>query len=64
MVAETPMALVGLACEKGDRARREIPVGRFARPSEIEAAALYLCSGGTGIVNGANLMADGGNTAR
>lgn len=63
-VVETPMALVGWAGEKGERARREIPVGRFARPSEIAAAALYLCSDAAGIVNGANLMADGGNTAR
>lgn len=63
-VVETPMALVGWAGEKGERARREIPVGRFARPSEIAAAALYLCSEPAGIVNGANLMADGGNTAR
>jgi 2-deoxy-D-gluconate 3-dehydrogenase len=63
-VVETPMALVGWAGEKGERARREIPVGRFARPSEIAAAALYLCSESAGIVNGANLKADGGNTAR
>lgn len=63
-VVETPMALVGWAGEKGERARREIPVGRFAKPSEIAAAALYLCSDAAGIVNGANLKADGGNTAR
>jgi NAD(P)-dependent dehydrogenase (short-subunit alcohol dehydrogenase family) len=63
-VVETPMALVGWAGQKGERARREIPVGRFAKPSEIAAAALYLCSESAGIVNGANLKADGGNTAR
>lgn len=63
-VVETPMALIGWAGEKGERARREIPVGRFAQPSEIAAAALYLCSADAGIVTGTNLMTDGGNTAR
>lgn len=63
-VVETPMALVGWAGEKGERAKAEIPVGRFAKPSEIAAAALYLASAEAGIVNGATLMADGGFTIR
>ncbi|MSU88435.1 SDR family oxidoreductase [Rhodobacteraceae bacterium 2CG4] len=63
-VVETPMALVGWAGEKGERARREIPVGRFARPEEVAAAALYFCSDAAAIVTGANLAVDGGNTAR
>lgn len=63
-VVETPMALVGWAGEKGDQARREIPVGRFAKPHEIASAALYLASADAGIVNGATLMADGGYTIR
>lgn len=63
-VVETPMALVGWAGEKGERAKREIPVGRFAKPEEIAAAAIYLCSEGAGIVNGANLTTDGGRTIR
>lgn len=63
-VVETPMALVGWSGEKGDQARREIPVGRFARPDEIAAAAIYLASGAAGIINGATLMADGGYTIR
>ncbi|HRW16735.1 MAG: SDR family oxidoreductase [Rhodobacteraceae bacterium] len=63
-VVETPMALVGWSGEKGVRMRQEIPVGRFARPGEIAAAALYLASEAAGIVNGENLMADGGYSIR
>lgn len=63
-VVETPMALVGWAGEKGDRMRREIPVGRFAKPSEIAAAALYLSSSEAGIITGENLITDGGFSVR
>ena len=63
-VVETPMALVGWSGEKGEKARGEIPVGRFARPAEIAAAALYLCSDLAAIVNGENLVVDGGYTIR
>lgn len=63
-VVETPMALVGWAGEKGEKAKADIPVGRFAQPSEIAAAALYFASEGAAIVTGANLMADGGFTAQ
>lgn len=63
-VVETPMALVGWAGEKGDRMRREIPVGRFAKPSEIAAAALYLSSAEAGIITGENLITDGGFSIR
>ncbi|NVO24350.1 GolD/DthD family dehydrogenase [Donghicola mangrovi] len=63
-VVETPMALVGWSGEKGEQAKRDIPVGRFARPSEIAAAAMYLCSDQAGIINGENLVADGGYTIR
>jgi NAD(P)-dependent dehydrogenase (short-subunit alcohol dehydrogenase family) len=63
-VVETPMALVGWAGEKGERAKAEIPVGRFAKPREIAAAAMYLCSEDAGIVTGENLVTDGGYTIR
>jgi NAD(P)-dependent dehydrogenase (short-subunit alcohol dehydrogenase family) len=61
-VVETPMALVGWSGEKGERAKAAIPVGRFAKPSEIAHAAVYLASAGAGIVNGENLVMDGGFT--
>lgn len=63
-VVDSPMALVGWAGEKGVQARKEIPVGRFARPTEIAAGAVYLCSEDAGIVNGENLVMDGGYTVR
>lgn len=63
-VVETPMALVGWSGEQGVQARQEIPVGRFAKPSEIAAAAAYLASEDAGIINGETLMADGGFTIR
>lgn len=63
-VVDTPMALVGWSGEKGVRARAEIPVGRFAKPSEIAAAARYLASAEAAIITGEVLMADGGYTAR
>ena len=63
-VVETPMALIGWAGDKGERARAEIPVGRFAKTAEIAAAALYLVSAEAAIVNGENLVADGGYTIR
>ncbi len=62
-VVETPMALVGWSGEKGEKAKRDIPVGRFAKPSEIAAAALYFASADAGIITGVNLLADGGFTS-
>lgn len=63
-IVDTPMAEIGWAGEKGVKARREIPVGRFATPKEVAAAALYFASADAGIVTGANLLVDGGFTAR
>ena len=51
------------AGETGETFRRKIPVGRFAEPEEIAFAVLYLASGGAGMVNGENLVVDGGYTA-
>ncbi|MBD9527818.1 SDR family oxidoreductase [Paracoccus sp. PAR01] len=63
-VVETPMALVGWAGEKGEKARRDIPVGRFAQPREIAAAARFLASSDAAIITGEVLMADGGYSLR
>jgi len=59
-VVDTPMALVGWSGDKGARMRTEAPIGRFAKPGEIAAAALYLASAEAGIINGENLIPDGG----
>lgn len=63
-VVETELGRSVWSGEKGDRARAEIPTGRFAQPREVAEAALYLASDAAAMVNGANLMLDGGNTIR
>jgi len=63
-VVETELAKIGWSGEKGERARAEIPTRRFAQPEEIALAALYLASDAAAMVNGANLMVDGGYTIR
>jgi len=47
---------------KGDPMRAMIPVGRFAEPSEVAAAVLYLASDAAAMVNGHVLRIDGGAT--
>lgn len=61
-VVETELGMSGWAGEKGTRARAAIPVRRFAKPWEVAAAVMYLASEGAAMVNGANLMIDGGYT--
>jgi NAD(P)-dependent dehydrogenase (short-subunit alcohol dehydrogenase family) len=39
-----------------------IPVGRFAEPEEIAAVALFLASDDSLMVNGADIVVDGGYT--
>jgi len=46
----------------GEALRQQVPVGRFARPEEIAAAAVYLASDAAAMVNGADLLVDGGFT--
>jgi len=48
--------------EKGEAARKRIPSGRFAYPEEIAAAAVFLASAGADMINGADLLIDGGYT--
>ena len=47
---------------KGDAFRTKIPVGRFGEVEEIAHAVLYLVSGAAGLINGENLVIDGGYT--
>lgn len=61
-VVETELGLSGWAGETGERARATIPTRRFAKPVEIAAAIMYLASGEAAMINGANLMIDGGYT--
>jgi NAD(P)-dependent dehydrogenase (short-subunit alcohol dehydrogenase family) len=48
----------------GEAMKRLIPTGRFALPEEIAAAAVYLGSDLSDMVNGADLVIDGGYTIR
>jgi NAD(P)-dependent dehydrogenase (short-subunit alcohol dehydrogenase family) len=49
---------------KGEAMKAQIPTGRFAEPEEIAAAALFLASDAAGMINGADLLIDGGFTAK
>lgn len=48
----------------GEAHRREIPAQRFAEPTEVAAAVVYLASDEAAMVNGSELKVDGGFTAR
>ena len=63
-VVNSPMALVGWAGEKGERAKADIPTRRFAEPEEVALGVLFLASGAAAMINGANLPIDGGYTIR
>jgi NAD(P)-dependent dehydrogenase (short-subunit alcohol dehydrogenase family) len=49
---------------EGDAFKKLIPAGRFAEPEEIAAAALFLASDASLMINGADLPVDGGFLAR
>jgi NAD(P)-dependent dehydrogenase (short-subunit alcohol dehydrogenase family) len=61
---ETELAKVGWSGEAGERARAEIPTRRFVQPIEVAEAIYFLASDAAAMINGANLMLDGGNTIR
>lgn len=61
-VVETQLGLTGWAGEKGERARAAIPTRRFAKPEEVAAAVLYIAGDSAAMINGANLVIDGGYT--
>jgi 2-deoxy-D-gluconate 3-dehydrogenase len=61
-VVETELGKRAWAGEVGVAMKKKIPVGRFAQPEEIAAAILYLVSGVAGMINGENLIIDGGYT--
>jgi NAD(P)-dependent dehydrogenase (short-subunit alcohol dehydrogenase family) len=49
---------------EGEALKAQIPVGRFALPEEIAAAAVFLASDAARMINGADLVVDGGYTIR
>lgn len=44
--------------------KKLIPTGRFALPEEIAATAVFLASDGARMINGADILVDGGYTIR
>jgi NAD(P)-dependent dehydrogenase (short-subunit alcohol dehydrogenase family) len=42
--------------------RSQVPIKRFAKPEEIAEAVLFLCSGASSFVVGAEIVIDGGMT--
>ncbi|SDS77349.1 GolD/DthD family dehydrogenase [Microlunatus soli] len=63
-VVLTPLGIDAWDNEKGRAHQAEVPVGRFAMPNEIAAAAGYLASDAAAMINGADLAIDGGFTIR
>lgn len=61
-VVETPLGKKAWAGEKGEKAKSEIPTGRFAQPEEVAAMIAYLASDEAAMVTGTNMLLDGGFT--
>lgn len=52
------------AGEVGEKAMKEIPLGRFGYPEEVAAVALFLASDASNFITGENIVIDGGNTIK
>lgn len=63
-VVLTELGKKAWAGQKGEDMKKLIPTGRFAMPEEIAAAAVFLASNGSNMINGADLVIDGGYTIR
>ena len=61
-VVLTELGRKAWAGDVGDAFKAKIPLGRFAYPEEIAAAALFLASNASDMISGENLVIDGGYT--
>lgn len=59
-IVATDMGAMAWSGAKGDEARSKIPAGRFADPEEVAAMVGYVVSPEAGMINGADLLIDGG----
>lgn len=59
-IVETALGKKAWAGERGEQAKKQIPVGRFAQPEEVAGLVMYLLSGAAQMVTGENVVIDGG----
>jgi 2-deoxy-D-gluconate 3-dehydrogenase len=59
-IVETALGKKAWAGELGERAKLQIPIGRFAQPEEIAGLVLYLLSDAAKMITGENVIIDGG----
>lgn len=62
-VVETPLGKQAWAGEKGEHAKVQIPVGRFAQPEEVAALIGFLAGDNAAMISGSNYLIDGGYTS-
>jgi D-threitol dehydrogenase (NAD+) len=63
-VVMTPLAKQLWDNPEGEALKAQIPTGRFAEPDEIAAVAVFLASDAAKMINGVDLLVDGGYTIR
>jgi D-threitol dehydrogenase (NAD+) len=63
-VVMTPLAKQVWDNPEGEALKAQIPTGRFALPEEVAAVAVFLASDAAKMINGADLLVDGGYTIR